>query len=57
VARTRLDGKYLLECELTILGGEVVWDRNGMASPAWDEVDRPPSPGRPEVQQFANPPQ
>ena len=56
VARTRLDGKYLLECELTILDGEVVWDRNGIASPAWDEVDVPPSPGRPEVQQFINPP-
>ena len=56
VARTRLDGKYLLECELTILDGEVVWDRNGMASPSWEEVDIPPSPGRPEVQQFIDPP-
>ncbi len=56
VAGTRYDGKYNLECELTILGGEVVWDRNGMASPAWDEVKLPPSPGRPEVQNFINPP-
>ena len=35
VARTRLDGKYKLTCELTILGGQVVWDLNGLASPAW----------------------
>jgi len=56
VAGTRYDGKYNLECELTILGGEVVWDRNGLASPAWDEVKLPPSPGRPEVQPFINPP-
>jgi len=56
VAGTRYDGKYNLECELTILGGEVVWDRNGLASPAWDEVKLPPSPGRPEVQSFINPP-
>lgn len=57
VARTRFDGKYNLECELTLLGGRVVWDRNGMASPNWEEADVPPSPGRPEVQQFINPPQ
>lgn len=56
VAGTRYDGKYKLECELTILGGEVVWDRNGIASPAWNEVKLPPSPGRPEVQPFINPP-
>ncbi len=56
VARTRLDGKYNLECELTLLGGQVVWDRNGLASPQWDEVEVPPSPGRPEVQRFINPP-
>lgn len=57
VARTRLDGKYKLSCELTVLGGEVVYDLNGLASPAWDEVDIPPSPGRPEVQHFIDPPQ
>ncbi len=57
VAGTRLDGEYKLECELTVLGGEVVWDHNGLASPAWDEVDIPPSPGRPEVQHFIDPPQ
>lgn len=57
VARTRFDGKYKLGCELTILGGEVVWDLNGLASPAWDEVNVPRSPGRPEVQRIINPPQ
>ena len=56
VARTRFDGQYKLTCELTILGGEVVWDLNGLASPAWDEVIVPRSPGRPEVQHIINPP-
>lgn len=57
VAGTRFDGEYNLECELTVLGGKVVWDRNGLASPVWDEVEIPRSPGRPEVQRFIDPPQ
>lgn len=56
VAGTRLDGEIKLECELTVLGGEVVWDLNGRASPSWKEADVPPSLGRPAVQPFINPP-
>jgi len=36
VAEKRMDGNRKLECELTILGGEVVWDLNGISKPAWD---------------------
>lgn len=32
----RMDGNKKLECELTILDGEVVWDLNGISKPAWD---------------------
>ena len=57
VAGTRFDGQFKLECELTVLGGKVVWDLNGLASPEWDAQDILPAPGRPEVQHFINPPQ
>lgn len=36
VARTRMNGARKLECELTILDGEVVWDLNGISRPDWD---------------------
>jgi dihydroorotase len=31
-----IEGDQKLECELTILEGEVVWDLNGIASPKWE---------------------
>lgn len=33
-----LQGDQKLEAELTLLGGRVVWDLNGIAAPMWDEV-------------------
>lgn len=32
-----IEGNQKLECELTILEGEVVWDLNGIASPKWEK--------------------
>ena len=37
VQKKRLDGTKKLECELTVMGGEVMYDLNGISSPAWDE--------------------
>ncbi|MCC6537045.1 MAG: amidohydrolase/deacetylase family metallohydrolase [Bryobacterales bacterium] len=34
----RLRGNNRIAAELTIKGGEVVWDRNGLASPDWDKL-------------------
>ena len=34
----RLDGDQKLECELTVRAGNVVWDLNGIAKPAWQEL-------------------
>jgi dihydroorotase len=31
----RLPGGLRLECELTLQGGEVVWDLNGITRPEW----------------------
>ena len=31
-------GNQKLECELTVKGGQVVWDLNGIAAPAWTDV-------------------
>ncbi len=39
-SRTRLDGTQKLTAEMTIKGGQVVWDLNGRAAPAWDSVPR-----------------
>ncbi|MCZ6671949.1 MAG: amidohydrolase/deacetylase family metallohydrolase [Verrucomicrobia bacterium] len=39
VEETRMDGSRKLECELTILGGEIVWDLNGISKSAWDEAE------------------
>jgi dihydroorotase len=36
VGGMRMDGHRKLECELTILDGEVVWDLNGISKSAWD---------------------
>jgi dihydroorotase len=36
VGGLRMDGRRKLECELTILDGEVVWDLNGISKSAWD---------------------
>jgi dihydroorotase len=38
VSGGKLAGDRKLECELTVKGGEVVWDLNGIAHPLWTEV-------------------
>jgi dihydroorotase len=39
-SRTRMDGTQKLTAEMTIKGGQVVWDLNGRAVPSWDSVPR-----------------
>jgi dihydroorotase len=43
----RMKGSQKLECELTLRGGQVVWDLNGISRPDWEKMpvteDRPPS--------------
>jgi dihydroorotase len=39
----RLDGTERLGCELTLRDGNVVWDLNGLAAPAWETMP-PPEP-------------
>jgi dihydroorotase len=34
----KLAGDRKLECELTVKGGQVVWDLNGMSRPMWTEM-------------------
>ena len=34
-----IDGKYRLECALTLRRGEVVWDRHALTCPHWQEAD------------------
>ena len=34
----KLVGDQKLECELTVRGGQVVWDLNGISRPMWTEV-------------------
>ncbi len=34
----RLDGTRKLECELTMRGGEIVWDLNGRTRPHWKDL-------------------
>ena len=36
VRGTKLKGTQKLEAELTIRGGKIVWDLNGISAPAWD---------------------
>ena len=37
----KLAGDQKLECELTVKGGQVVWDLNGMSRPLWTEGRKP----------------
>ena len=34
----RMQGDQKLECELTVKGGQVVWDLNGISRPMWNEM-------------------
>jgi dihydroorotase len=34
----RMDGTQKLECELTVKGGQVMWDLNGISRPLWTEA-------------------
>jgi dihydroorotase len=38
IAGGKLPGDQKLECELTVKGGQVVWDLNGIAAPMWTDV-------------------
>lgn len=38
VRGTKMKGTQKLEAELTIRGGRIVWDLNGIGSPMWDEI-------------------
>jgi dihydroorotase len=38
VSGGKLVGDRKLECELTVKGGQVVWDLNGMSRPVWTEM-------------------
>jgi len=44
VSGGKLIGNQKLECELTIKGGQVVWDLNGISRPLW--TDNPPTNGK-----------
>ena len=35
VQGAKMDGTQLLECELTVRDGKVLWDLSGIASPDW----------------------
>ena len=37
----RMMGDQKLECEMTVKGGQVVWDLNGMSRPLWTEMKEP----------------
>jgi dihydroorotase len=37
----KLTGDQKLECELTVKGGQIVWDLNGRSVPVWSEVPVP----------------
>jgi dihydroorotase len=43
VAGGKMIGDQKLECELTVKGGQVVWDLNGISRPLWTDL---PLPGR-----------
>lgn len=38
----KLPGDQKLECELTVKGGQVVWDLNGISHAAWTQMKTPP---------------
>src|SRR5258706_11098088 len=37
VRKTKLKGTQKLETELTVRGGKIVWDLNGISTPLWDD--------------------
>ena len=41
----RMPGDQKLECELTIKGGQVMWDLNGISRPLWSEMKAPTATG------------
>ena len=41
----RMMGDQKLECELTLKGGQVMWDLNGISRPLWTEQARPSGTG------------
>jgi dihydroorotase len=41
VSGGRLVGDRKLECELTVRGGQVVWDLNGISRPMWTDIAEP----------------
>jgi dihydroorotase len=43
---SRMLGDQKLECELTLKGGQVVWDLNGISRPVWTEVRESEGRGR-----------
>ena len=36
--RARMQGRYKLECQMTIRNGEVLWDPNGLSMPDWESA-------------------
>jgi len=44
VANTRMAGHERLLCQLTILGGKVIWDLNGISVDSWDAKTRSSDP-------------
>jgi len=38
VRKTKLKGTQKLETELTVRGGKIVWDLNGISTPSWESV-------------------
>jgi len=34
----RMQGRYRLECQMTIRNGEILWDLNGLSWPDWEEA-------------------
>jgi dihydroorotase len=39
----KMMGDQKLECELTVKGGQVMWDLNGISRPLWTELPPPKS--------------
>jgi dihydroorotase len=44
VANTRMAGHEKLLCELTVVGGKVIWDLNGISVDSWDAKTRSSDP-------------
>jgi dihydroorotase len=45
VAGGKMLGEQKLECELTVKGGQVVWDLNGISRPLWSNMPQRGSGG------------